>query len=43
VLFNTPQARRLAVVVGAVLAVVAVLVIARRPGRRVTFNIDLRR
>jgi carbon monoxide dehydrogenase subunit G len=43
VLFSTPQARRLAIVAGAVLAVVAVLVIARRPGRRVTFNLDLRR
>jgi uncharacterized protein len=43
VLLSTPQARRLAIVAGAVLALLAVLVIARRPGRRVTFNIDLRR
>jgi hypothetical protein len=43
VLLSTPQARRLAIVAGAVLAVLAVLVIARRSGRRVTFNIDLRR
>jgi carbon monoxide dehydrogenase subunit G len=43
VLLSTPRARRFAIVAGALLAVLGVLLVARRPGRRVTFNIDLRR
>jgi carbon monoxide dehydrogenase subunit G len=43
VLLHSPQVRRLAIVAGAVLAALVVVLIARRPGRRVTFNIDLRR
>jgi carbon monoxide dehydrogenase subunit G len=43
VLLKSPAVRRAGLVVAAALAVIAVVVLARRPGRRFRFDINLRR